>query len=195
MRTLATTISTRTVTVLAAARTVGLSKVYGQGETRVVALDNVSIDFADGEFTAIMGPSGSGKSTLLHCAAALDSASAGQVFLGDVELGGLKDKALTQLRRDRIGFIVQSLNLVPTLSARENILLPLAIAGRQPEQDFTTWSSRRWGCVTDLTTGPRSSPVASSSGSPVRGRCSAARRSSSPTSRRAISTQCPAWRC
>jgi putative ABC transport system ATP-binding protein len=136
MRTLATTISTRTVTVLAAARTVGLSKVYGQGETRVVALDNVSIDFADGEFTAIMGPSGSGKSTLLHCAAALDSASAGQVFLGDVELGGLKDKALTQLRRDRIGFIFQSLNLVPTLSARENILLPLAIAGRQPEQDW-----------------------------------------------------------
>jgi putative ABC transport system ATP-binding protein len=131
-----TTISTRTVTVLAAARTVGLSKVYGQGETRVVALDNVSIDFADGEFTAIMGPSGSGKSTLLHCAAALDSASAGQVFLGDVELGGLKDKALTQLRRDRIGFIFQSLNLVPTLSARENILLPLAIAGRQPEQDW-----------------------------------------------------------
>jgi putative ABC transport system ATP-binding protein len=136
MRTLATTISTRTVTVLAAARTVGLSKVYGQGETRVVALDNVSIDFADGEFTAIMGPSGSGKSTLLHCAAALDSASAGQVFLGEVELGGLKDKALTQLRRDRIGFIFQSLNLVPTLSARENILLPLAIAGRQPEQDW-----------------------------------------------------------
>src|ERR1035437_6828347 len=136
MITPATTMPTGTVTALPAARAVGLSKVYGQGETRVVALNDVSIDFADGEFTAIMGPSWSGKSTLLHCAAALDSASAGQVFLGDVELGGLKDKALTQLRRDRIGFIFQSLNLVPTLSARENILLPLAIAGRQPEQDW-----------------------------------------------------------
>jgi len=105
MSTSSTTISTGTATALPAARTVGLSKVYGQGETRVVALDDVSIDLAAGEFTAIMGPSGSGKSTLLHCAAALDSATSGQVFLGDVELSGLKDKALTQLRRDRIGFI------------------------------------------------------------------------------------------
>jgi len=129
-------ISTGAATVWPAARTVGLSKVYGQGDTRVVALDDVSIDLAAGEFTAIMGPSGSGKSTLLHCAAALDSASAGEVFLGDVELTGLKDKALTQLRRDRIGFIFQSLNLVPTLSAQENILLPLAIAGRKPERDW-----------------------------------------------------------
>jgi len=130
------TISTAGASVLPAARTVGLSKVYGRGETRVVALDDVSIDLAAGEFTAIMGPSGSGKSTLLHCAAALDSASAGKVFLGDVELSGLKDKALTQLRRDRIGFIFQSLNLVPTLTARENILLPLAIAGRKPEPEW-----------------------------------------------------------
>ena len=136
MSTSATTISTGTATVLPAVRTVGLSKVYGQGETRVVALDDVSIDLAAGEFTAIMGPSGSGKSTLLHCAAALDSASGGQVFLGDVELSGLKDKALTQLRRDRIGFIFQSYNLVPTLSAQENILLPLAIAGRKPDQEW-----------------------------------------------------------
>jgi putative ABC transport system ATP-binding protein len=130
------TISTGTAAVLPAARTVALSKVYGQGETQVVALDKVSLDLAAGEFTAIMGPSGSGKSTLLHCAAALDSATSGEVFLGDVELGGLKDKALTQLRRDRIGFIFQSLNLVPTLSARENILLPLAIAGRKPDQEW-----------------------------------------------------------
>jgi len=122
--------------VLPAARTVGLTKVYGQGDTRVVALDDVSIDLAAGEFTAIMGPSGSGKSTLMHCAAALDSASSGQVFLGEVELTGLKDKALTQLRRDRIGFIFQSYNLVPTLTAQENILLPLAIAGRKPDQDW-----------------------------------------------------------
>ena len=119
-----------------AARTVGLSKVYGEGDTRVVALDDLSIDLAAGEFTAIMGPSGSGKSTLMHCAAALDSATAGQVYLGDVELTGLKDKALTLLRRDRIGFIFQSYNLVPTLSARENILLPLAIAGRKPDQEW-----------------------------------------------------------
>jgi len=132
----ATSTSAGTATVLPAARTVGLSKVYGQGETQVVALDDVSLDFAAGEFTSIMGPSGSGKSTLLHCTAALDFATSGQVFLGDVELGGLKDKALTQLRRDRIGFIFQSLNLVPTLSARENILLPLAIAGRKPDQEW-----------------------------------------------------------
>ena len=136
MSTASSTISTGTTTVLPAARTVGLSKVYGEGETRVVALDDVSIDLAAGEFTAIMGPSGSGKSTLMHCAAALDSASAGQVFLGDVELTGLKDKALTLLRRDRIGFIFQSYNLVPTLSAQENILLPLAIAGRKPDQEW-----------------------------------------------------------
>ena len=135
MSTAASTISTDTATV-PAARTVGLSKVYGQGETRVVALDDLSIELGTGEFTAIMGPSGSGKSTLMHCAAALDSASAGQVFLGDVELTGLKDKALTQLRRDRIGFIFQSYNLVPTLSAQENILLPLAIAGRKPDQEW-----------------------------------------------------------
>jgi putative ABC transport system ATP-binding protein len=136
MSTSATTISTGTAGGVPVVRTVGLWKVYGQGETKVVALDDVSLDLAAGEFTAIMGPSGSGKSTLLHCSAALDSATAGQVFLGDVELSGLKDKALTQLRRDRIGFIFQSLNLVPTLSARENILLPLAIAGRKPEPQW-----------------------------------------------------------
>jgi putative ABC transport system ATP-binding protein len=135
MSTATSTISTDRATV-PAARTVGLSKVYGQGETRVVALDDLSIELGAGEFTAIMGPSGSGKSTLMHCSAALDSASAGQVFLGDVELTGLKDKALTQLRRDCIGFIFQSYNLVPTLSAQENILLPLAIAGRKPDQEW-----------------------------------------------------------
>jgi putative ABC transport system ATP-binding protein len=136
MSTPATTMPTGSASVLPAARTVGLSKIYGEGETQVVALDNLSIDLAAGEFTAIMGPSGSGKSTLMHCAAALDSATGGQVFLGDVELTGLNDKALTELRRDQIGFIFQSYNLVPTLSARENILLPLAIAGRKPDQDW-----------------------------------------------------------
>jgi putative ABC transport system ATP-binding protein len=116
-----------------AARTVGLSKVYGRGQTEVVALDAVSIDFLAGEFTAVMGPSGSGKSTLMHCAAALDSATSGQVFLGDTELTALKDKALTILRRDRVGFVFQAFNLVPTLTAYENITLPLAIAGRRPD--------------------------------------------------------------
>ena len=136
MSTATSTISTQRPTLSPAARTVGLSKVYGEGETRVVALDDVSIDLAAGEFTAIMGPSGSGKSTLMHCAAALDSATSGQVYLGAVELTGLKDKALTLLRRDKIGFIFQSYNLVPTLSAQENILLPLAIAGRKPDQEW-----------------------------------------------------------
>ncbi|MGH3384213.1 MAG: ABC transporter ATP-binding protein [Nocardioidaceae bacterium] len=128
--------SSTAVELQPAARTVGLSKVYGHGEAEVVALDDVSIELARGEFTAIMGPSGSGKSTLMHCAAALDAATSGQVFLGDTELSSLGDKELTNLRRDRIGFVFQAFNLVPTLTADENILLPLAIAGRKPEQDW-----------------------------------------------------------
>jgi putative ABC transport system ATP-binding protein len=122
--------------VRAAARTLGLTKVYGSGQTAVVALDDVTVDFRSGEFTAVMGPSGSGKSTLMHCAAALDSATSGEVFLGDTELTSLKDKALTTLRRDRIGFVFQAFNLVPTLTAHENIVLPLAIAGRKPDQEW-----------------------------------------------------------
>ncbi len=117
----------------AAARVEGLTKVYGSGETRVVALDDVTLDLHAGEFTAIMGKSGSGKSTLMHCAAGLDSATAGHVYLGDVDLTVLKERALTELRRDRIGFVFQAFNLVPTLTAEENILLPLAIAGRRPD--------------------------------------------------------------
>jgi putative ABC transport system ATP-binding protein len=117
-----------------AARTVALTKVYGHDQTQVVALDEVSIEFAAGEFTAVMGPSGSGKSTLMHCAAALDGATSGEVYLGATELTSLKDKALTTLRRDRIGFVFQAFNLVPTLTAYENIVLPLAIAGRKPDQ-------------------------------------------------------------
>jgi putative ABC transport system ATP-binding protein len=119
-----------------AARVVGLTKVYGHGDTEVVALDHVDLDIAAGEFTAIMGPSGSGKSTLMHCAAGLDSASAGEVHIGDVDLTRLKDKPLTALRRDRIGFIFQAFNLIPTLTAEENILLPLSIAGRKPDRDW-----------------------------------------------------------
>jgi putative ABC transport system ATP-binding protein len=131
--TAATTNSTRLNARAAAARTAGLSKIYGSGQTQVVALDDVSIDFLAGEFTAVMGPSGSGKSTLMHCAAALDTATSGEVYVGETELSSLKDKALTTLRRDRIGFVFQAFNLVPTLTAYENITLPLAIAGRKPD--------------------------------------------------------------
>lgn len=117
-----------------AARATELSKVYGTGETTVVALDQVSIDFRQGELTAIMGPSGSGKSTLMHCVAGLDTFDGGSVRIGETELGALKDKRLTQLRRDKIGFIFQAFNLLPTLTALENITLPMDIAGRKPDQ-------------------------------------------------------------
>ncbi|MGA5562859.1 ABC transporter ATP-binding protein [Streptomyces platensis] len=119
-----------------AAATFDLSKVYGSGDTRVVALDHVSIDFREGEFTAIMGPSGCGKSTLMHCAASLDSPSSGSVRVGTTELSTLGDRQLTALRRDRIGFIFQAFNLLPTLTALENITLPLTIAGRRPDQQW-----------------------------------------------------------
>ncbi|MEU0989517.1 ABC transporter ATP-binding protein [Streptomyces sp. NPDC005953] len=119
-----------------AARATDLSKVYGQGETQVVALDRVSVDFRQAEFTAIMGPSGSGKSTLMHCVAGLDTFSSGSVRIGDTELGTLKDKQLTQLRRDKIGFIFQAFNLLPTLTALENITLPMDIAGRKPDKQW-----------------------------------------------------------
>ena len=111
-----------------------LVKVYGTGETAVRALDGVSVDFPAGGFTAIMGPSGSGKSTLLHCLAGLDVPTSGQVVIGDTELTSLKEADLTRLRRDRLGFIFQAFNLIPTLTALENIELPLRLAGRRPEQ-------------------------------------------------------------
>jgi putative ABC transport system ATP-binding protein len=120
--------------VTTAASAVGLSKVYGEGDTRVIALDNVGVEFARGQFTAIMGPSGSGKSTLMHCMAGLDSITAGSARIGDTELGRLSDKQLTGVRRDRIGFVFQSFNLLATLTARENITLPMAIAGRKPDR-------------------------------------------------------------
>jgi len=111
-------------------------KLYGTGDTVVRALDGVSISFDAGRFSAIMGPSGSGKSTLMHCLAGLDTATAGQVFIGDVDLTSLDDNRLTLLRRDRVGFIFQSFNLIPTLTAYENITLPLAIAGRKPDKEW-----------------------------------------------------------
>src|SRR5881409_846300 len=115
---------------------VGVTKVYGTGPTAVRALDDVTIELPDGEFTAIMGPSGSGKSTLLHCLAGLDSLTSGQAWVGDVELGSLNDRALTLLRRERIGFIFQSFNLIPTLTAAENITLPMKLAGRKPDREW-----------------------------------------------------------
>ncbi|MGN5377980.1 ABC transporter ATP-binding protein [Streptomyces lasalocidi] len=116
-----------------AARARALTKAYGSGETAVIALDAVDVDIARGRFTAVMGPSGSGKSTLMHCLAGLDTVTAGEVWLGDTEITGLRDRELTRLRRDRIGFMFQSFNLVPTLTAAENITLPMAIAGRRPD--------------------------------------------------------------
>ncbi len=121
------------VETTAAARTVGVSKLYGEGDCAVTALDNVTVDMRKGQFTAVMGPSGSGKSTLLHMLAGLDRPSSGEVYVGESDLTMLKDKALTLLRRDRIGFIFQSFNLLPTMTAAENIALPMKIAGRRPD--------------------------------------------------------------
>ena len=117
-----------------AARADSVTKIFGEGSTRVVALDGVSVELPRGKFTAIMGPSGSGKSTLMHCLAGLDAVTSGRVFISDTDLTTLDDKALTQLRRDRIGFVFQSFNLVPTLTALENIRLPLDLAGREPDR-------------------------------------------------------------
>src|SRR3954467_15083479 len=110
-----------------AARAVDATKIYGRGDTEVRALDSVTIDFAAARFTAIMGPSGSGKSTLMHALAGLDSLTSGTVWIGDVELTALKERKLTQLRRDRLGFIFQAFNLIPTLTAAENIELPMRL--------------------------------------------------------------------
>ncbi len=120
-----------------AAEVRGLKKIYGSGQAEVRALDGVTLELYERQFTAVMGPSGSGKSTLMHCCAALDTATEGTVVVGGVDLSTLKDKQLTRLRRDRIGFVFQSFNLVPTLTARENILLPMSIAGRKPDQEWS----------------------------------------------------------
>ena len=124
------------IPTVSAARAERLCKTYGAGETRVSALDDVTVSFASGQFTAIMGPSGSGKSTLMHVMAGLDSATSGEVWVGDTPLSGLKDKGLTALRRDRVGFVFQQFNLLPTLTAGENITLPLDIAGRTPDPQW-----------------------------------------------------------
>jgi putative ABC transport system ATP-binding protein len=119
-----------------AAHTVDATKVYGRGQTEVRALDGITVDFAAQQFTAIMGPSGSGKSTLLHCIAGLDSLTSGHAYIGDDDLSTLNDRRLTILRRDRVGFVFQAYNLVPTLTALENITLPLRLAGRKGDEDW-----------------------------------------------------------
>ena len=123
----------------AAARVLNGTKIYGEGDTEIKALDGVNVEFQEGEFTAIMGPSGSGKSTLMHCVAGLDTLTSGQTFLNDVSLTDLSDRELTLLRRDKIGFIFQSFNLLPTLNARENLTLPLDLAGQKAD---SSWMDR-----------------------------------------------------
>ena len=120
----------------AAARAVELVKIYGKGDTSVRALDGLSVEFARGQLTAVMGPSGSGKSTLMHCLAALDTPTSGQVFIGQTDISAMSERELTRLRRDRIGFVFQAYNLLPTLTAAENIELPDRLAGDRPDQ---TW--------------------------------------------------------
>ncbi|MBL1082754.1 ABC transporter ATP-binding protein [Streptomyces actinomycinicus] len=127
---------TTTTEPRAAARVVDAVKVYGAGDTAVRALDGVGLAFPAGRFTAIMGPSGSGKSTLMHCAAGLDTLTSGTAWIGDTELGALDDRRLTLLRRDRVGFVFQAFNLVPTLTVAENITLPLDLAGRRGDREW-----------------------------------------------------------
>lgn len=138
----------------AAARAIDLFKQYGEGDTAVTALDHVSIEFSQNEFTAIMGPSGSGKSTLMHTMAGLDAATSGAAFIGDTNMAGLTDKQITNLRRDRLGFIFQSFNLVPTLTAEENITLPIDIAGKKVDQEWFKEVTTRLGLAERLSHRP-----------------------------------------
>ncbi len=138
----------------AAARVVDAVKLYGAGDTAVRALDGVTVDFPARRFTAIMGPSGSGKSTLMHCVAGLDPLTSGRAFIGDTDIGALPERALTLLRRERVGFIFQSFNLLPTLTAIENITLPLSLAGRQPDRDWLNAIIETLGLSTRLTHRP-----------------------------------------
>ncbi len=122
--------------VALAAQAVDATKIYGRGGTEVLALDGVTVGLAAGRFTAIMGPSGSGKSTLMHVLAGLDTLTSGRVFLGDIELGALSDRELTRVRRERVGFVFQAFNLLPTLNAGENIVLPMSLAGSRPDKEW-----------------------------------------------------------
>ncbi|HEY5197408.1 MAG TPA: ABC transporter ATP-binding protein [Solirubrobacteraceae bacterium] len=137
-----------------ATRAVDLTKTYGRGENVVRALDGVTVEFERGRFTAVMGPSGSGKSTLMHCMAGLDAPTSGRAFVGDQEIGKLDDDALTELRRDRIGFVFQSFNLVPTLSARENITLPVDLAGAEVDREWFDYLVQALGIADRLSHRP-----------------------------------------
>jgi putative ABC transport system ATP-binding protein len=143
-----------TTTLTAVARAVDAVKIYGKGDTEVRALDGITVEFPTGRYTAIMGPSGSGKSTLMHCVAGLDSLTSGQVFLDGVDLGSLNEKALTMLRRERIGFVFQAFNLIPTLDARENITLPLDLAGTKADAGWVDEVVRTVGLGDRLTHRP-----------------------------------------
>ncbi len=137
-----------------AARSVALQKVYGQGPNSVRALDGISADFPRGTFTAVMGPSGSGKSTLMHCLAGLDSVTAGKAFIGDTDITGMSDNQLTRIRRDRVGFVFQSFNLLPTLTARQNIVLPMDLAGRRVDEQRIAALVKSLGLTDRLTHRP-----------------------------------------
>jgi putative ABC transport system ATP-binding protein len=123
-------------TTTVAARAVAASKIYGKGDTAVHALDAIDVEFPRAQYTAIMGPSGSGKSTLLHCVAGLDSLTSGHVYLGVIDLSTLSERELTRVRRDRVGFVFQTYNLIPTLTALENITLPISLAGHKPDREW-----------------------------------------------------------
>ena len=142
--------STGILEVAPAARIVDGVKIYGTGVTAVRALDVISADFAAGKFTAIMGPSGSGKSTLLHCLAGLDRLTSGRVLIGEIDLGSLDDRAMTLLRRDRIGFVFQAFNLVPTLTSQENLVLPLTLGGKKPDRAWIEELARSLGIADRL---------------------------------------------
>lgn len=131
--------TTNALAGIAAARAAAAVKIYGRGETVVRALDSIDVSFESGRFSAIMGPSGSGKSTLMHCLAGLDRLTSGEVFIGDTNLESLDDRELTTLRRDRVGFIFQTFNLVPTLNALENMTLPLDLAGKKIDPAWIDW--------------------------------------------------------
>ena len=186
-----------TMTELAApaARAVNAVKTYGSGDTTVQALDGVTVDFPMHQFTAIMGPSGSGKSTLMQCVAGLDRLTSGSAFVGDTELSTLNKTELTLLRRDRLGFIFQQYNLIPTLSAKENILLPLTLAGADEDEAWFDTIVDTVGLAQSARQ-PAESAVRRSAAARRRRPGARARSptSSSPTNRPATSTRAPAWR-
>lgn len=186
-----TATATRTRT---AARVVDAVKIYGEGDTEVRALDGVSVDFPVGRFTAIMGPSGSGKSTLMHCAAGLDTLTSGSALIGDTDLSALDDRRLTLLRRERIGFVFQAFNLIPTLTVAENITLPMDLAGEGADQEWLDALVDTVGLRDRL----HHRPSELSGGQQQRvavARAFAGRTSSSPTSPPATSTPARAKRC